>query len=204
MAGRVTYKKTDLHAGGWHGYRSLAGKSCDELGNCIGRTLTDPEAKRIEQFANEIRVNLRITSEPNITNQDIKRTLTAISKLPPAEAEAAYSKADDDTRCLIDDALLDLKSWEIHPKGPEICRAAADAATNKKSGRPRKSEVVDILMSGSIKLWFDLGGDSDAKAWHRDGQSSPLARFVHTIATEAGYPAGLDHIAKAIRPYLKR
>ncbi|BAZ94291.1 metal-dependent Rnase [Thiohalobacter thiocyanaticus] len=202
MAGKVTYKKTDLHAGGWYGTRPLSVSQRMQLSCLIGRRLSYREARRIEKFANEIRANLRVISDPSVSNQDIKRTLAAISKLSPAEAEAAYTKADDDTRCLIVDALLDLNAWGPRPKGADICRAAATAVPRKRSGRPQKGEIVDQMIAGSLKLWRDLGGDPDAKAWHRDGQSSPLVRFVHIIATEAEYPTGLDHIAKAIRPYL--
>lgn len=208
MAGRITYNISDLHTDGWFGYRQLKDTHRTELGNLIGRPLTDDKVKRIEKFTNNIRATLRLisdnrTSDQSITNQDIKRTLTAISKLPPTEAVAAYSRADDDTRCLIDEALLNQDEWELHPKGSAIGKAAAVAIANKKTGRPRKREITDSLISGAIDIWRDMGGDTEAKAWHLNGRSSPLTRFVAIIAEEAECSIGLDHIAKTSRRLLK-
>jgi hypothetical protein len=96
MAGRVLYKRIDITAGGECVKPVTLSKIAQsEIEKLIERTLTADEISSISTVLTRAAI-LMVAESANsslrITSQDIRRTLTNISKLAPCEAFPAYQK----------------------------------------------------------------------------------------------------------------
>lgn len=188
MAGRVTYLRNWAEKeGGWEPAITLKNRARIGLESALERELTKKEIAAIEKGIAQIK--FLKTGFPNATFQDVRRTLGSIEKLLPSEAISAYQKSDSHTIALIDEAMyfnlgIDPSSpeWK-YPSGESIAKAASAALKNFKSGKggyPPKW-YREHLANYALSLWVRLGG-SNCKAWVRDETSTPIVRFMASLA----------------------
>lgn len=122
-----------------------------------------------------------------VTKQDVKRTLTAISKMGPAEAIEAFNNCDQITYMLIYGAawfqfkVNVLTCDDFALCGETIAKAAATALENlpeTKGGAPAKAHH-ERLAAFCCELWVSCGNKHVAHTW--DGTPSPMVEFARML-----------------------
>ena len=190
MAGiRTDLRDWAVHDGGWELPVTLQRASVVHLETALGRSLTSTEISSIEKNLAHIQFMRKGFHEA--TSQSVRRTLAAISKMPPDGAVTAYRKSDSDTEARIDEAMhlgLGIKAgspeW-VHPSGENVSKAAAVALANYEGGKngPPFKWHHPHLASYAVSLWETLGGsDWSAWAWDSDDPATPLVEFMLTLA----------------------
>lgn len=122
-----------------------------------------------------------------VTRQDVKRTLTAISRMQGAEIIGAYNNCDQITDMLIYEAawfqfeVNVLTCTDSDLASETIARAAAfvlDTLPDSKGGRPPKAHHKRLARF-CCELWRQLGNSHSANTWV--GKPSPMVEFAQYL-----------------------
>jgi hypothetical protein len=179
------------------------------LGKILGRNLIDSDYRLIANMLKYARCIKDIATSENASHQDVIATLKAIAKADDNTIHNEFKNCDVDTHSLIDAALyceMRIEIPSVHP--PERIRAAAKVALyNVKNGRDGRPSLGyrELFAQEVWRIWIELGGIQDAKAWELDGDGSPLAMFTwHLLKMiEPETCPSLSNVVKLIRPFTK-
>jgi hypothetical protein len=142
-----------------------------------------------EAIADELAVcrDYRDYQAEQVTRQDVKRTLTAISGMQGMEIIEAYNNCDQITDVLIYEAAwfqfgVNVLTCNDTDKACEtIAKAAAYALDNlpeSKGGRPPKDHHKRLARF-CCELWAQTGNSHSANTWN--GNSTPMVEFAQYL-----------------------
>lgn len=190
------------------------------LSAALGRKLSSIQDIEVIESALATYKNLRdLHFEGIAKRQDIKRTLTYISKCQPDKALIALSNCDEFTKAEIDNSLwfdCGLREMEnatnrlLRPPANLIAEAAKHALgrfdlSQSQGGAPTKG--YQIMFAGCcINLWRHLGGEP-MSLWRKDGSDelSPLLTWsVSLFSILEGTPFDWKKAWTLISAELKR
>lgn len=186
MAGKVTYKHGKHPArGGWgSGTVIIEEETLRYLSGALGRAINDAEKEEIKGGIETYRTMRNVAIEAP-KNQDVIRSLGALSKLHGGDAEKAYRDCDPMTACLLK------REFYHHPELNNPCdiHKAAEMALKsfsgdlKYTGANTKGYQV-LFVQWCLEAWERMGGVGD-KVWqYGAGEDlSPLLSWVTGLLT---------------------
>lgn len=184
-----------------------------ELGANLGRILTEEDFQLIASMLRQMRNIKHVATAEKASHQNVIATLKALAKADDTTIRNNFGNCDTDTHSLINDVLLCEMRVEISSNNPpERIRAAAKVAlyniTNAEKGKPGKPKLGyrDMFAQEAWRIWTQLGGNPDAKAWELEGNGSSLALFAwHLLKLiEPETHPSLSSIPALIKPFTKR
>ena len=191
MAGRNTWKSQDArNEAVFIAEISISDETACELAKILGRKLKLEEIAVLQDRLSTIRAWGRLVSDTRQKRQDILRTLAAISKLCPSDAQTAYRTADGHTTAKIAAALwkngVDLEN----PPGEEVALAAGRAyekmrIDKNQGGRPRNGHLRELAQFARDS-WHSFGCDENGGIWQREDNCSPLVAWAKLLFLKAG------------------
>lgn len=190
MAGKNTFRS------GRHSSRdgalvktiALKDEHVKRLQCALERELSQVELVEIVEALSSFRHLKQAAIEDQIVSQDVKRTLAAITKLPPDQAVQAKNNCDETSAAAIDEALwfdCGLKHLGtealLNPPPEQIPIAAIHALNRLNSresvgGRPGK-EYQKFIAEFALQSWLALGR-TELKIWHAEAYRSPLLNWA--------------------------
>lgn len=186
-----------------------------ELGANLGRELTDEDFTSIASMLRHMGNIKRVGTAEKASRQNVIATIKALAKADDATINSYFESCDTDTYSFIDEALYCEMRVELSNSPlPEQIRAAAKVAlyniTNAEKGKPGRPKLGyrDMFAQETWRIWTELGGSQDAKAWEVSESGSPLALFAYHLLKmiepeTPGAPSKLSSVALLMRTFTK-
>lgn len=203
MAGKITFKN-GIHpsrVGGWEPPVKLTDAQLVKLGELVGRPITSDEVLCIEDALETVK-GMR-DAETTVSAQDVKSTLTAITRATDDAIRPALEHCDEHTRALMTGALHQMGEavpWEFARFRPLKLRMAAGHALSTlqgQDGRPVKGYRI-IFARAFAEIWLTMTG-ATIKPWETNDNASADVRAAQMLLEAIGDPLSLSPVAKLLR-----